>query len=523
MVAQFLRLKLTLLGNTVRRRPLQLTGMLLGLLYGLGIAALLVVGLVVLRSTTPEVARAVTIVIGSLVVLGFLVFPLVFGVDDAIDPRRFSLFGIPTGKLAFSLAVTALVSVPSLIITIFSLAQIVTWSRGALPVLFAILAAVIVVPTCVLAARVASAVAASFLSTRRARDVTGVLLVLLLAIAAPAIALLATIDWQSEGLPAVRRIAAVVSWTPLGAPWSAPGDAELGRPDLAVIKLVIALAFLALLWFAWRALVGMMLVKPEHQVHTKNYLGLGWFERFPATPRGVIAARSLSYWGRDARYRVSLAVIPIVPIVMVAALLVAGVPHEIIVWVPVPVMCLFLGWSVHNDLAYDSSAFWLHVSASTRGTDDRWGRLAPALFLGVPLVILGSLVSALIAGDIAMLPGLVGLSACVLLVGLGISSVISAGFPYPAVHPGDSPFAQPQAVGTGGSVVQTLSFFATIVLTAPVVLLIVFAATGSMLWQYAALAAGLIIGLAALFGGVRWGGTLVTRRAPELLAFTLRN
>ena len=522
MVAQFLRLKLALLANNFRRGPRQLAGMIIGLLYGLGLAAVVTVGLAALRGATPDIARVILIVFGAIVVLAFLLLPLAFGVDDTIDPRKFTLFGIKTGRLALSLVIAGAVSVPTLVVTIFTIAQVVAWSRGAVPVLFSLLAAVLIVPTCVLAARVSAGTAAAFFSSRRSRDASGVVLVLVLAILAPLIALGATTDWQAQGLPVVRRIAAVVSWTPFGAAWSAPGDASLGRIDIAWLKIAIAAAFLLVLWLVWRALVADMLVRPQPETTARHYAGLGWFERLPATPLGAIAARSLSYWGRDARYRVSLAVIPIVPIVMVGALLIAGVPAAFIVWLPVPIMCLFLGWTVHNDIAYDSSAFWAHVSADTKGTDDRWGRLVPALLVGVPLVLVGSFVSVLVVGDYSIFPGLVGLSLCVLLVALGISSVVSAGFPYPAVHPGDSPFAQPQAAGSGGSVIQSLSILVTLVLSSPVVLLVfLFPALPSV--QYLGLGLGAVIGLAVLVGGVLWGGHLVDKRAPELLAFTLQN
>jgi len=212
----------------------------------------------------------------------------------------------------------------------------------------------------------------------------------------------------------------------------------------------------------------------------------------------------------------------VVPIVMVAALLVGGIAAGIVVGIPVPSMCLFLGWTVHNDIAYDSSAFWAHVSADTKGTDDRWGRIVPALFVGLPLVLIGSFVSVVVVADYSIFPGLVGLSLCVLLVTLGISSVISAAFPYPAVHPGDSPFAQPQAAGTAGSLIQSLSFLITLVFAAPVVVL-VFLYPDLVNVQYLGLALGTVIGLGVLIGGVAWGGRIVDKRAPELLAFTLQN
>ena len=524
MVEQFLRLKLTIFANTFRRGPLQLFGMIIALLWGFGATLRLAAGLIELRSSTPDVARVIIVVFGAVIVLGFFLLPLAFGINDTLDPRRFTFFGIPTTRLAFGLAIAGGLSVPTLIMVVLSIAQIVTWSRGPLPVLVAIVSAVLIVPTCVLAARVSTAVSSALLTTSRVRDSAGNVAVAVTVVAGTVVAVLATLDWQSQVLPILRRIAAVAEWTPLGSMWSAPGDTALGSGGQAALKLLISVAFLAVLWLMWRALVGHLLARPDRDVSGRPRSSLGWFATLPANPAGAIAARSLTYWGRDSRYWVSLAVIPVVPLVMVAALLVGGVPAEYIVWVPVPVMCLFLGWTVHNDLANDSSAFWVHVSSNTRGVDDRWGRIVPALMLGVPLVVIGGLVSILISDDPTALPALIGLSTCLLLVGLGISSVISAAYPYPAVRPGDGPFAQPQAIGAAGSIVQSLSFVATVVLAAPVVWLIVL----SMLhpdedWQVWAMGAGILIGIIVLTAGLLIGARIVGKRGPELLAFTLRN
>ncbi|MDP3209477.1 MAG: hypothetical protein Q8M65_10045, partial [Rhodoglobus sp.] len=293
--------------------------------------------------------------------------------------------------------------------------------------------------------------------------------------------------------------------------------------DQVPFKLLIALATVVVLWLLWRLLVERMLTSPQREATLSRYSGLGWFERLPATPTGAIAARSLSYWARDARYRVGLAVIPVVPIVMIAALLIAGVPLQLLAWLPVPIMCLFLGWTVHNDVAHDSTAFWLHVSSSVAGSADRWGRLIPALMIGIPLVLVGSFATSLVFDNFGALPSFIGLSASVLLFGLGASSVISAAFPYPAVHPGSSPFAQPQAAGATGSVVQSLSFSITVLSAIPVAILAFLGETDSPSWHNLALGVGLVIGVGALVGGVYWGGHIVSKRAPELLAFALRN
>jgi ABC-2 type transport system permease protein len=523
VVAHLLRLKLTLLGNSLRRRPALAAAMVVALLYALVLVVLAAVGIAELRTSTPAIARAVVVVVGSAVTLGALLLPLVFGADDALDPRRFALLGIRRTPLAIGIAIAALVSIPTLIVAVLAFAQIVAWTRSPQALLLSVVSAALIVATCVLSARVSSAVAALWVTGRRARAAAGVILVFVLALATPVAAVLATVDWGSRALPVLRRFEAVLGWTPLGAAWAAP--AELANDDVAaaIAKLWIALAFVVVLALVWRAIVGLMLRLQDREPVARIYTGLGWFRSLPATPLGAVAARSLSYWGRDPRYRVSLAAVPVVPLIAVAALLVAGVPPLIIMWIPVPLICLFLGWLMHNDLANDSSAFWTHLSASTRGTDDRLGRLVPALFVGIPLIALGSVVSVAVVDSWESLPGLIGLSTCLLLAALGVSSVTSAAFPYPTAHPGDSAFAQPQNTGNGGSVAQAFSLIVAIVVSLPVIGAIELASLQASWWSWVALGGGVLIGVGVLAAGVAIGGRIVDRRGPELLAFTLQN
>jgi ABC-2 type transport system permease protein len=143
--------------------------------------------------------------------------------------------------------------------------------------------------------------------------------------------------------------------------------------------------------------------------------------------------------------------------------------------------------------------------------------------LGVPLVLIGSPICASLFGDWTVLPSLLGISSCILLVGLGLSSVMSARFPYPAVRPGDGPFMQPQSSGTVAAIAQSVSFFAIIVLALPVAAFAWLGFEFGVEWHFVALAAGLAIGCVAFFGGLHWGGRIFDKRAPELLAFMLRN
>lgn len=94
--------------------------------------------------------------------------------------------------------------------------------------------------------------------------------------------------------------------------------------------------------------------------------------------------------------------------------------------------------------------------------------------------------------------------------------------PYPAQAAGDSPFSQPSGAAIPGALAQLLTTAATGVLALPAVVL----ALASALWPWCgalALAVGAGLGALVLREGVRRGGALLDRRAPELLAAVRRD
>ncbi|MGI9823901.1 hypothetical protein [Agromyces sp. Marseille-Q5079] len=523
MVAQFLRLKLRLLGNIFQRSPWQVVGLSLGLIYGFGIAALLFVGLVGLR-TVEDVAliRDGIIVAGSLVVVGFIVLPLLFGVDDTMDPRRFALFGVPDRTLALGLALAAAIGIPATVLGIVLLGTVVTWSRGVGETFLAILGAALAFATCLLVARVATSIASLLLSSRRAKEVGGVLGVVAIVLLLPVIVVLVSLDWAASGLLLLEDAADILGWTPLGAAFAVPGDAAAGAWGAAILKLLIAAATLWALWLGWRALVARMLVTPGREASAKHYRGLGWFDRMPHTPAGVIAARSFTYWGRDARYWVSLVMLPLVPLLVLVPLTLAGFPLGVTALIPVPLICLLLGWTLHNDTAYDSTAIWLHVVSGVRGTADRLGRLVPVLLGGILVIGAGSALTLIALDDDTVLPSLIGVSTALLLGGLGIGSIGSAWLPYPAVKPGDSPFQQPQSTGTIAALVQTMTMLGSALVAAPAIWFAYLGLTDDPRWHAISFVVGTAAGVIVLVVGILAGGRIFDRRGPEILGAALR-
>ncbi|MFT2710702.1 ABC transporter permease [Clavibacter sp. Sh2126] len=523
MVALVLRLRLALLANAFRRSPWQVLGLVVAAVYGILVTVLAIGALAGLRDADVASARDIVVAGGALVVLGALVVPLVLGSDDALDPRRFAPYGLEPRPLALALGVAALVSAPGAALVVVALTTVVTWARDPATALVAIFAAAAAVVTCVLVARLSTVAASVLLSTRRAREATGLVAGLVAVLLVPVVVALAQADLLDDGLRPVRGLLGVLAWTPIGAAWAAPAAAVAGDAGGALGMLLVALASAALLALLWTRAVPWSLTAPDRARGGRTQTGLGWFGRFGASPAGAVAARSITYWVRDPRYRATLVLIPVLPLVLLVPLVIVDVDAHVLALVPLPVMALFLGWSVHNDTAHDHTAVWLHVVSGIRGTADRIGRLVPVLAIGVPLVAIGAPLSALGFGDPAVLPSVVGVSGGVLLVGVGLASLFSARFPYPASRPGDSPFHAPQTVGAGASTVPTLTFIATVVLALPSVWLGWLGLVHGGAYPTWSLVVGLGIGVLALVVGVVGGGRVFERRGPELLAFAQRH
>jgi ABC-2 type transport system permease protein len=415
MVAEFLKLKLRLIGNTFVRTPRQniavaITGLIC---IALAVAAAWVLSSLVAASS--DEARTTIVLGGSVVMLAFIVVPLVSRADDALDPRRFALFGIPSAVLARGLAIAGIVSLPVVLTLVVALFTVPVWSQNAAAALLAVFGALVAVASAVLASRLAALVAAVALSTRRSREAAGLIAVLLLLLASPAIVLWVTVHGGRGAAGLAEAAADALSWSPLGAAWALPADAAIGASGAQItIKLLIAIAFLAVLWFSWRGLVARVLVSAQRNAPEREHANLGWFARTPSTRTGAVAARSFTYWARDARYPVPVIGVFGFLVVVFVAFVVAGIPLTYLVLLTVPAFCATLAFSVHNDVALDNSAVWLHVSASRVGLADRLGRAVPVLAMGVPLIAVGSVAAAYFADDFDALPALLGVSTVLL-------------------------------------------------------------------------------------------------------------
>lgn len=471
-----------------------------------------------LRDSSTQAVLVVTVLGGSAITLGFALAPIIAGAGDPLDPRRFIVFDIAPRSLAAMLALASVISVPIFCLTALSVCVVLVWIAHGVAWVAAVIGAILAVVTCVLLARVCMAATSLFLRDRRSRELTGLFVLTLLVVVVPVGLFLASLEWGGRVPSQLIGAASVLALTPVGAAWSFPALVAVG--DAAAWgSLAVAVATVCALGAAWMWLVERVLTTAERPVAVREHGGLGWFAVAPGTAGGAIAARSLVYWLRDRRYLVNIVVIPVAALLTMVPLLIAGVPFEIVVLMPAPIMALFLGWLPHNDLAYDSTAVWMHIASGVRGVSDRVGRLVPVLLIGIPLLAVSIPLAISLHGRWALLPAMVGVCASLFLCGLGLSSVASVVAPYAVSRPGESPFQQPQRSGSGGALAQALVLFGAIVCSAPALWWAWIAIDTDIESATAALWGGILIGLAVLVVGVAIGSVVFERRGGILMEF----
>ncbi|KSU55243.1 hypothetical protein AS029_04200 [Microbacterium enclense] len=516
MVAHVLRLRLAMMLGALRgdRRDVirRVIGVVL-LVAATVVAAMSAAGLADADRLTTAV---VSVLAGSAVTLGFAIGPPVTASIDPLDPRRFAVIGPEPRPLAGALILAGFLSVPVLVTLTLGVSLAVAWGAQGASAVASVASVVLGLTTCVLFARVSMALGALVQRPRQSRELVSVYLIAVLVVVVPIGVFLGSLEWRGAVPTQLASAAEILSWTPIGAAWAIGLAPTAGA---AVGSLVVALATMAVLVLAWFALVRVLLTTTRRPAAVRERGGLGWFALLPGTPGGAVAARSLSYWLRDRRYIVNVVIVPIAAVVSTVPLLVAGVPFELAVLLPVPIMALFFGWLPHNDLAYDSTALWMHIASGVRGIPDRVGRLVPVLLIGIPILAVSLPLAIVAHGRWAVFPAMVGVCAALFLGGLGLSSISSVLAPYAVSRPGDSPFQQPQRTGSGGVVAQGLVMLGAMLTALPAGWLTWQAIGGATIDSVLALWVGVGAGAFVLVVGIGLGAVVYERRATRLMEF----
>ena len=526
MVAVLVGLKLRLLRNALRQSVWRVVGLVLALAYGVFLVGLAVVGLVALRFTQVEVGPDVVVVGLTALTVGWTLIPLLaFGMDDTLDPGRFALLPLRAREVLPGFVVSSLVGVPGVATILVAAASVVFWATGILPAVAAGIGAVLGVFTSVVLARVVTTGLGGLLGGRRFRDG-----------AAGIVAILASMSGIGLGLgtQAIQRtpnmgellagLASIAGWTPFGWAWSLPADVTAGRVGLAAAKLGLAAVLLAGLLRAWEAMLDRRLTSPIEARGGGERVGRGVrVDRLVGTTQaGAVAGRCLRYWRRDPRYVTSVAMFLILPIVLVVSMSLprsgpTGLDALPVQFLAPLTLAMLIGLSTCQDLAYDGTAVWTHLTTGVTGRADRVGRLIALAAVVMPLFLVLEVTAAALSGrwDLLLPSFSVGLAA--ILGGAGVASWIGAMLQSPAAPAGANPFRTSNGGGVQAMIATSVTLAASGLLALPALGL----AWAGLTQTWAAIAtpiASLGIGLGALVVGINAGGAYLDGHWPQVLA-----
>lgn len=274
---------------------------------------------------------------------------------------------------------------------------------------------------------------------------------------------------------------------------------------------------LAVLWLAIVAARMARVARPRLREH------LGLLRAAPAQPWAVVVARTVTGWTRDRRYQAIAVAVVALPVLLAIPLWLAGLPRETWTLLPVGVLALFVGWSIHDDTAYDGSAWWMHLAARVPGWQDRLGRVLPLAVVATVLVSIAAVVGVRLHGDRDLLAPVLGAALALLGSSLAVSAVVSARWPYAVSGPEESVFQAPASQSWSAGLTQAFALLASAGLSAPILVPVVLETIDMRVpdaqWGWA----GAGYGLLAVALGIALGGWILDRRGPEVLAAAMRD
>ncbi|MYS11078.1 transporter [Streptomyces sp. SID6041] len=523
LTSVFVRLKLSLLRNSLRQSGSRTAAYIVSIVFGAFFAAALVLGFVLLRGHAD--AADVAILLTGALALAWAVMPLFIpSGDETLDPSRLVMLPLRPQPLVRALLVASLVAVGPVLTLVLALGAALSVAHGTAGTVVAVLAVPLTAVTCVALSRAVAAANIRLLTSRKGRDLA-LLSGLVIAVGIQVVNFGAQRLGEAGGLESLRPATAVVGWLPPAAAIAAVDSASQGDHAVAAARLLLTAAALAALAYWWQRSLVRLMVEPDgstigagSDAAVKERSGRGLLARvLPDGRTGAVMERSLRYLWRDPKTKAgavtSLALGLIVP--LVNALQGTGS----IYWA-----CFasgMLGMLMYNQFGQDTSAFWM-VAQTISTTADAYAELRARtlalLLVTLPYAVFVTVVTVAVLGEWNRLPDAAGLALGLLGAMLATGSVASAVFPYSI--PQDSGYKN---VAPGQGALAWMSILGGM-LTAPLLCAPLIGATiylhvsdqQSLLWLL--LPAGTLYGALLVLLGLRVAAPLTVKRLPEILA-----
>ncbi len=549
MVASIIGLKLRSLWNNLTQKWWKLVLVILATLYfGAFFGFMLIAPLLILDASLLVPFTKVALLVASASTLAWAGAPLFgMGLDATTAPKSFAPYVAPTRSLSRALLYASVAGPAGLITLLVFVAGTAGLFKANEP-LYGVLSIVLMPFALVSLALVSRFIsfwfAARVEASQGRRDLMQMVgVVLFVAIMWGFSYFMSTFAEGGMNLD-IGTLTNIAKWTPFAGIVSIPYLLAGGELIPALVQVAYGVAIFTVLGAGWHSLVRGEMVGRKHELTdaTKQAVAAGqsvvdptlvatevntvagldqqlkslnfWLKLGLNPPTAALAARNLHMWVRDARLAPSLIIMLMMPILGLGfSLSPTGASTGWFLFVFTP---LIFGQTAGMLLSYDSTAYWMHVSAGVTGRADRFGRI----FASLPALIVVSIFNGVLA-SIALPIGMSWLALTIASFSLGLltASLMSAITGYRAFGvqpPGTSAMstkgtANQMATFIGGLVVFTLGSL----LMVPAVLAYIY--LGPIITEAAVYLLVLVWTLGISYVALRIGAGLLERNQAAIL------
>lgn len=549
MVGHLVSLKWKYVQASFRRSVWAVIGLVIAAVYAVLALLGLAVGYLAAAFEAPETGPLIALLAGSVLAIGWSVVPIFFsGLDGTLDESRFVLFPIEPATLQKGQFLGGFVGIPGVASVLAVLLGLIAYGSQPLLLIVYLVCAVLGLANLMVWARLANRLGIMLSANPRVANV----LMIVAAVLMMSMGFISggTATYLMRHWDALFPFLPWLGVTPFGAAYAVPYWLAAGNVPAALGCLVLTLGYLAGGWWLWGKNLARSMANVGGSAHHASAAevaagDLGLFARFPATPRGAVAARTLHSLLKDNRLQMLT-----VTTVMMYLLLAVGFPlfmsatggsiHGEIGFGPNPeqatqvvnsgVMQLFGFWIYFCTVftgyymcflvSYDNTAFSLHVLSPLRGIDDRIGRLWGYSILVAPIVVLMVLVASAVNGHLELFPIVLIHQLGVFAAAAGMGCVLDTFISPPVAPPGANPFKNPKNnEGMGKQLLLMLSMAVVMLSALPggISVIVYVFLTQNLLTLVIGGVLQLMIGAGLLVGGVVWGGRRFDRMSPRML------
>ena len=549
MVGHLVSLKWKYVQASFRRSVWAVIGLVIAAVYAVLALLGLAVGYLAAAFEAPETGPLIALLAGSVLAIGWSVVPIFFsGLDGTLDESRFVLFPIEPATLQKGQFLGGFVGIPGVASVLAVLLGLIAYGSQPLLLIVYLVCAVLGLANLMVWARLANRL--GIMLSANPRVANGLMIVAAVLMMSMGFISGGTATYLMRHWDALFPFLPWLGVTPFGAAYAVPYWLAAGNVPAALGCLVLTLGYLAGGWWLWGKNLARSMANvggSAHRVSAAEVAAgdLGLFARFPATPRGAVAARTLHSLLKDNRLQlltVSTVMLYLMmtvgfPLIMSVAggsvtgevgfgpdpesanrIINSGVMQLFGFWI---YFCtVFTGYYMCFLVSYDNTAFSLHVLSPLRGIDDRIGRLWGYSILVAPIVVVMLLVASAVNGHLELFPIVLMHQLGVFAAAAGMGCVLDTFISPPVAPPGANPFKNPKNnEGMGKQLLLMLSMAVVMLSALPggISVIVYVFLTQNLLTLVIGGALQLIIGAGLLVGGVVWGGRRFDRMSPRML------